>query len=292
MMRVSVGVMAYNEEKNIGHLLDLLQAQELTLVRIGEICVVSSGKDRTNEIVRGEQKESSIPIRLIVEPERRGKASALNQWLGTTTENICVMCNADILPRLNSIEELSIKLLDPDVGMVGAHLIPMNDGDNFTAFCSILIYNLIHDISLTRCIMGEYVAFRHINGIPADTTTDESQIEMCVTKRYKSKIAYAPDAIAFNRGPEKLSEFMKRERRLAAGRVPMIKKYGYRATSAPRFCVLKAIIRQRYSFKQWLWVPCVLSLAMFCRILGYYDGLKGKKPYIWDISQTTKEVVR
>jgi biofilm PGA synthesis N-glycosyltransferase PgaC len=52
-IRVSIGICVYNEEKNIGRLLDKLLTQKTDLSDISEIYVVSSGsKDRTNEIVR------------------------------------------------------------------------------------------------------------------------------------------------------------------------------------------------------------------------------------------------
>ena len=52
MYRVSVGVMAYNEERNIGKLLEALTSQLVSNDVISEIIVVSSGStDRTDEIV-------------------------------------------------------------------------------------------------------------------------------------------------------------------------------------------------------------------------------------------------
>ena len=52
-MDVSVGIMAFNEEKNMGRLLKALLSQELKKVRIEEIIVVSDGStDKTNEIVK------------------------------------------------------------------------------------------------------------------------------------------------------------------------------------------------------------------------------------------------
>jgi glycosyltransferase involved in cell wall biosynthesis len=52
ILRVSVGVFAYNEAANIGFLLDALLSQKLQLAQIDEIIVVSSAStDGTDEIV-------------------------------------------------------------------------------------------------------------------------------------------------------------------------------------------------------------------------------------------------
>ena len=50
---VSIGIMAYNEEKNISHLLDSILNQKLNSRLIKEIIVISSGSaDQTNKIVK------------------------------------------------------------------------------------------------------------------------------------------------------------------------------------------------------------------------------------------------
>ena len=50
-MDVSIGIMAYNEEKNIGNLLKTLLKQNLSFVK--EIIVVNSGStDKTAKIVK------------------------------------------------------------------------------------------------------------------------------------------------------------------------------------------------------------------------------------------------
>src|SRR5437868_12983304 len=99
-MRVSVAVPAYNEEKNIGLLIDSLRAQRIRRAEIVEIVVVASGcTDRTAEIVRQRQKLRGVPVRLIEEPVRHGKVAAINTYLkhgDPHVEAIC-LCSADLL---------------------------------------------------------------------------------------------------------------------------------------------------------------------------------------------------
>ena len=72
---------AYNEEANIGRLLDALLNQHLRQVEISEIIVVASGcTDNTVPIV--ESYVARDPrIRLFVQPKREGKTAAINVFL-------------------------------------------------------------------------------------------------------------------------------------------------------------------------------------------------------------------
>ena len=58
---VSIGIMAYNEERNIGKLLNILLNQRLKTTHISEIVVVSSGStDKTDSIVKNAAKKNKI----------------------------------------------------------------------------------------------------------------------------------------------------------------------------------------------------------------------------------------
>src|SRR5262249_42442900 len=132
-MRVSVAVPAYNEERNIGLLIDSLRRQQTFRAEIVEIVVVASGcGDRPVDVVRDKVSKPGTPVRLIVEPERRGKVAAINPYFRHEPEKrpkieaIC-LCSADLLVAPDAIE----RLLQPlhrhlDVGMSGAHPMPTN----------------------------------------------------------------------------------------------------------------------------------------------------------------------
>ena len=87
-LRCSVGVTAYNEEANIGRLLDALLEQHLHDVAISEIIVVASGcSDNTMPIV--ESYVAREPrIKLLVQPRREGKTAAVNIFLAHAAEEI------------------------------------------------------------------------------------------------------------------------------------------------------------------------------------------------------------
>ena len=97
-LRCSVGVTAYNEEANIGRLLEALLTQHLRDVEISEIIVVASAcTDNTVPIVESYAAEYPL-VKLFTQPRREGKTSAINVFLANASEDICVLESGDTLP--------------------------------------------------------------------------------------------------------------------------------------------------------------------------------------------------
>ena len=94
-LKASIGICAYNEENNIGNLLRSIRTQELGRIEIAQVVVVSSAcRDSTNTIVRAMRLQDPR-IALIEQPQRNGKASAVNLFLRTASEGICILISAD-----------------------------------------------------------------------------------------------------------------------------------------------------------------------------------------------------
>ena len=106
MIRCCIGIMAYNEEANIRRLMEALLAQKTEVASIDEIVVVASGcTDRTEEIAR-EFLDRDPRVRVLVQPRKEGKASAVNLLMQNTNCEVIVLESADTLPRPETIEEL------------------------------------------------------------------------------------------------------------------------------------------------------------------------------------------
>src|SRR5512135_200328 len=92
-VRCSVGIMAYNEEANIGHALHAVLEQQGSTICIEEIIVVASGcTDQTVPIV-AEITLREPRVRLCIQEKREGKASAINLFLKeATSEVVVLMC--------------------------------------------------------------------------------------------------------------------------------------------------------------------------------------------------------
>ena len=291
-IRCSVGITAHNEEPNIGKLLAAMLAQELNTVEITEIIVVASGcDDRTVPIIQ-EYVAKDPRVKLIVQEEREGKTSAINQFLQNAREEICVLESGDTLPRADSIENLVKLFEDPQVGMTGAQKIPVNVPEHIVGYMSHLRLQMEHQLCLEIPRLGELIAFRKVfNQLPPDVAMDEAFVEALVIQRGLA-VRYAPDAVVYNMGPETLGEFIMQRRRNYAGHLHLVRKYGYRVSSLETGRVARIALDELGNALRLIVTLIWLALVeAFARVLGTYDYyVKGDKHVVWDIAWTTKQV--
>ncbi len=289
-IRVSVGVMAHNEEANIGKLLDALLNQHLHEVEISEIIVVASGcTDRTEDIVR-EYMEKDPRIKLLVQKRREGKTSAINLFLKHAKEDICVIESGDTLPREDAIEKLVRMFRDPNVGMTGAHKVPVNTPDHIAGLLTHLRLRLEHQLCLEIPRLGELIAFRKVfDHIPPDVSMDEAFVEALVVQR-GLQVRYAPDAIVYNTGPTSIRDFVKQRRRNHAGHLYLKHKYGYKVSSLQNSRVIKIALKEIWGAIRFIYMLVLLALLEgWARLLGWYDFAIRKERYeVWDMAWSQK----
>ncbi len=292
-MIVSIGIIVFNEEKNITHVLDSLLKQKLKKISIGEVLVVSSGSvDNTNNLVSTYVKKYPH-IKLITQKRRQGKASAVNIFLKQARNHFVVIMSGDLLLKNNTIENLVSPLANSSVGIVGSHPVPVNDPKTFMGFTAHLMWDLHHRISLSKPKIGEMIAFRKIfQKIPILSAVDEANIEPLI-RGQGYKAVYAPQAIVFNKGPENISEFIARRRHIAYGHHCVKKEYSYEVSTSNSFNIFIMLIKNiKPSFRFFLWTPMIITLEFYSRILGYLDyKLKLKNHTIWQITPSTKQLV-
>src|ERR1700687_5280013 len=120
---IAIGVMAYNEEGNIGNLLTGMLHQSVDR-QIERIVVMASGcTDRTCEIV-AEYAKTDARIELVAEAERKGKVHAINRFLTMVRQPLCIITSADLGFNPTTVERITEPFADPGVGVVGAHAVP------------------------------------------------------------------------------------------------------------------------------------------------------------------------
>lgn len=290
--RVSVGIMAFNEGGNIGSLIDDLLHQKLNFVIIEIIIVASGCTDGTERIVR-ELGKIDARVKLIVQEIRQGKASAINLFLKEARGGLIVLLSGDIRLGENVLERLLSPLLEDSVGMTGARPIPVNKADNLLGFGVQLLWGLHHRLSLTKPKLGEAVAFRNrINCIPRDTAVDEAMIEAIFSKMLLT-VRYVPEAIVYNRGPQKLSEFFSSRERVFIGHLRLKKEYNYAVSSLDSRLILKIAIKEiDLRAKYFIWTVAIAMLeasARFSAVLKFF--IFKKNPYIWKTASGAKGMI-
>jgi biofilm PGA synthesis N-glycosyltransferase PgaC len=290
-IKCSVGITAYNEEANIGRLLQAMLDQRLYEVEISEIIVVASGcTDRTEEIVR-KYMEKDPRIQLHVQEQREGKTSAINVFLKHARQKICVLESGDTLPREDTIERMVSMFRDPGVGMTGAQKVAVNTPDHVVGVLSHLRLTMEHQLCLEIPRLGELIAFRKIfDQMPADVAMDEAFVESLVIRR-GMQVRYAPEAVVYNMGPETVGDFVRQRRRNYAGHLYLKDKYGYQVSSLQNTRVMRIALGEVWGAIRLVYTLGVLAiLEAYSRMLGAWDyRVKKRKHVVWDMAWTTKD---
>ena len=289
-MNISIGIMAFNEEKNISRLLKALLSQKLKKVRIKEIIVVSDGStDETNEIVRKFMKENKM-VKLITGNKRIGKALAINRFIKTAKSEILILESADTIPKEDCIEKLCLPLLNKNVGICASHPIPLNKKDSFMGFTVNILWLLHHKISLKNPKFGELISFKNVIKKLPNTAVDEEYIAMLVQK--KGLLAkYVPNAIVFNKGPTTIKDFLKQRRRIYCGHLELKKESHYRVPTMSNFNILKNLIATlEIKPKHLIWTFWAIMLEAYARLLGMIDFYSRKEHAVWKIAESTKRL--
>lgn len=288
----TVGIFAHNEEANIGSLLLNMREQRLQTVEIREIIVVSSGStDHTDEIVH-KYAAQDPRVKLLVQEQREGKASAINLFLRQMTERVLVICSADLQPQPDTIEKLLAPFADPEMGMTSSRPVPVNDPNTFMGFAAHLLWGLHHEINASGGFKaGEMIAFIKIfERIPYKTSVDEASIEP-VIRGQGYKVRYIADALVLNKGPETVADFLRQRRRIYSGHLDIKQLLGYSVSTMSGGHVLKMLLRHMdWRPKQFVWTWGVVLLEVYGRYLGWRDFKNRKDHTVWEIATTTKEL--
>jgi poly-beta-1,6-N-acetyl-D-glucosamine synthase len=287
----SIGIMAYNEEASIGQLLGALVSQHPSQVVPSEIVVVASGCTDTTEAIVCHWATRDSRVRLLVQPRREGKASAINHFLMQARENIVVLCSADLLPGETAIEQLVAPFIDPEIGMTGGRPVPVNDPNTFMGFAAHTLWDLHHRVNLESFKAGEMIAFRKIfQRIPYDAVVDEASLEP-VIRGQGYAVRYVPAAVVYNKGPDTIKDFLSQRRRIYAGHLAVRHALGYTVSTMSSWKALRLVIRDlNWHPRPFLWTWGVAALEAYGRFLGRRDYKKRRDHRVWEIATTTKEV--
>ena len=293
-----IGIPAYNEEHNIGSLLEKLIKEYPSY----DILVISSGSDdNTNNIIQ-EYCNNHRNVKIIIEKERSGKSSALAlllRELNNSKYDAMVYLGADNLPEKGAINKLLDKLFSSDdIGMVGGHPIPLNNPNTFCGWIAHIIWNVHHQVSLKNPkISGELCAIKSgiVYDIPPTIINDDAYLQI-VTLMRKYRVEYVPDAIVYLRAPETISDFIKQRYRITIGHYQIEQLLGAKlpTTYAKRNILIAWKHRVKTNpIKDIVWFTSFLLLSAFIVLKAWINfHIRRKLPYIWDMAKSTKKVLK
>jgi biofilm PGA synthesis N-glycosyltransferase PgaC len=305
LTQISIGVCCYNEEKNIANLLEnLINHQKLQPE--SEILVVCSGcTDSTEQIVR-EYGDRDSRIELIIEEERKGKASALNKILERYNGEYLFLIPGDVLPAKYCLPLLLDLLASShEIGVACAKAVPVNGEIGFIGYLSHLMWRMHHrtlsyldDLTLNTHVTGELMVMRRIiQRIPIDVINEDAYIGLVATsKNFRAR--YCDDAVVFLKAPSNILDFIKQRRRVIYGhyRIKALTGRSSRTlesmvTSDPNN-TMKIVASEIREFpKDTLKFMLALGLEGAANFLAMIDLLLKREHILWSRVDSTKTKV-
>ena len=290
---VTLGICAYNEEKNIERTIRSIFRQKGRIAEVADVLVVSSGStDGTNDIVRN--LSGTFPqVKLLVQEKREGKNSAINLLFDHKSTDIMVFLNADnVFENAESLDRLIEPFLDEKVGMVGGHPLPTNDPSTLAGYTVQLLWRMHHYVAVQEPKTGELIAFRDIGTrLPTNMQSDEDILRMKLEEAgYRT--VYAPDATILNRGPETVGDYIKQRTRVNIGENYLKRMYRYSLPTHDYGKLAEAFIN---SVRELGFHPFRMLGALY---LEFYPRLKARMHVamrkgdicVWEQVTTTKKL--
>lgn len=218
--RVTFLITAYNEDKNIARKLEDTLSLDYPKDRL-EIIVASDGStDRTDEIAMGFADRG---VRLVRVEGRVGKTATQNQAVKQATGDIIIFSDATTTYEKKNIRNMVRNYADPTVGAVSGRYEYYNPTGATIGTGNILFWKYENFIknsqtrikTISGCCGCIYSVRRDLyEPLPADIISDLVEPLKILEKGYR--IAFEPEAVAYEETTEKASEEFKMRIRVIA----------------------------------------------------------------------------
>ena len=293
---VTIGIPAYNEEKNILHLVNELRRQNHEGYVLERIIVVSDAStDRTDELVRKKSNE----LLLIRNEKRLGQSASQNKLAELADTDILLLLNADISIRDNNFISKIINpiIKNPQVGIVGAGMTSLEgetvvekiikSSHDFKSKLYVKINNA--DTVYLCCGRARAISKKLYKKIiwPNDCPEDSYSYFFCITNGMK--FVYEEKANIFFRSPANVEDFVKQGKRFEGGKAKLRKHFDEQII-AEKYSIPKATLIQeliKYIAVDFMLAIGFLFFSVYVRVLPK----NGINYSTWDISASSKKIV-
>ena len=219
---ITVLVAAYNEEGCIASKIENALALDYPADKL-ELAIVTDGStDRTPEIVSSYAERG---VKLLHQPERRGKAAALARAFSLTQGEVVVFSDANCFFQKDALRKLVRNLADPDVGAVGGAKRMLREKETVAGQGEGLYWR--YESFLKRCdsavssvmgVPGEvWAARREAYVLPEPDTLLDDFVASLRMVEAGWRVVFEPEALAYEEASPNLSAEWARRVRNAAG---------------------------------------------------------------------------
>jgi len=219
---VSIIIPTYNEASSIKDKIENAIELNYPPEKVKIIVIDSASTDGTADIA--ERFES---VKVIRQPERKGKSSALAEVFKVATEEIVVITDADAMLDKDVLKNAMPYFADKSVGAVTGKQILINPNETISQQ-SEQTYREFFDtirtieskIASTMIFNGPFMAFRQnvLEAPPQNSVADDTEMAIHVIKKgYRA--LYIPEAIFYEKIPLSNESRIKQKERRAQGLV-------------------------------------------------------------------------
>ena len=264
--KVSLIIPAHNEEAVLDAKLANVLAIDYPSEHL-EILVGSDGsQDETNEIARGYEQQG---VRLLDFPQRRGKASVVNDAVDMATGDVICLCDANVMFFPDALRVLVAQLADPSVGAATGDVRLASEEANFGEGEQ-AYYGVEKRLQVAESALGSvmgvdggmYVLRRELfQPLESDTILDDFVVSIRVMNQGR-RVVYEPSAVATESGTPTAKQEYRRRVRVSAGAVQTIKRGNWPSVRHP------VLLWQYLSHKVLRWAgPMLLVAMLFANIM-------------------------
>ncbi len=298
---LTIGIPAFNEEKNIANLLRHLLTQKINGFKLERIIVISDGSsDQTLDIAKTVLDRR---IKIIASTSRVGKAQRLNQIFHMTDSDILITLDADVAPHdslfLQKIVDTFVK--NTELSLTCVKVIPANDSTSLIAKVlshsqqiKVGLFEKIKNLSPVYLFIGRAFGYRkslfkHLK-FPTGLIAEDAYACLYCLKN-NLKVAYQNKAIIYYASPANLGDHLKQSARFYNSESQLIKYFGKdfisKAYNIPRNLMFHSFVKG--------FIESPLLTLLYCLILVYSKTLISfhwiKTSYLWETSTSSKKVV-
>jgi poly-beta-1,6-N-acetyl-D-glucosamine synthase len=268
---------AHNEEKVISQKLENSLALNYPRERLQILVVDDGSTDQTAAIVKAYQNQG---VKLIHDPNRRGKLSAINSAITFAANEIILFSDSDNFYPVDTVHEIVKYFSDPSVGAVsgGRNVI----GDNSLGSAEGLYWKYEEHIKLQESrvhscvgVAGDLLAIRRELYIapPPNIINDDFFTALSIIKQ-GYRVIYAPKARSYHPVASSEKGEMERRARMIAGRYQAM-FLAWQMLPFQRPVVLWQVISHKYLRPL---VPFAMILMLLTNILVLFDQDSGSMP--------------
>ena len=218
---ISLVILAHNEEAIIGAKLENTLALDYPREQL-EVIVVADGSDDGT----ADRARTYPDVRVLYQPERRGKLAAMNRAAAVARGEILVFSDANNQYAEDSLRELVAPFADPSVGVVtGRKAIddgtgrPLDRAEGLYWRYESKLKEWESTAGCVTAVAGEALAFRRDAFIePPPDTMNEDFVQAMLAALDGWRVVYAPRALSLERASATIRDEATRRRRLVTGR--------------------------------------------------------------------------